>query len=145
VQAGEIHALLGANGAGKSTLINLLAGVHQPDKGEILFHGQPIQHVDRDKLPIAFIHQDLNEAEYRFCHPARLRSSAPAYTASKHGVVGLTRALCNEWASLGVNVNAIAPGYMDTEMNTALRPNAGVPWQTWAVQQSFSPPPHLII
>jgi 2-deoxy-D-gluconate 3-dehydrogenase len=47
----------------------------------------------------------------------------PAYTASKHGVVGLTRALCNEWASQGVNVNAIAPGYMDTEMNTALRAN----------------------
>ena len=47
----------------------------------------------------------------------------PAYTASKHGVVGLTRALCNEWSSLGVNVNAIAPGYMDTEMNTALRAN----------------------
>lgn len=45
----------------------------------------------------------------------------PAYTASKHGVVGLTRALCNEWSSRGVNVNAIAPGYMDTEMNTALR------------------------
>jgi ribose transport system ATP-binding protein len=59
VQSGEIHALLGANGAGKSTLIKLLAGVHQPDKGEILFHGQPIQHSDRDKLPIAFIHQDL--------------------------------------------------------------------------------------
>jgi ribose transport system ATP-binding protein len=59
IQAGEIHALLGANGAGKSTLIKLLAGVHQPDKGEILFHGQPIQHSDRDKLPIAFIHQDL--------------------------------------------------------------------------------------
>lgn len=48
----------------------------------------------------------------------------PAYTASKHGVAGLTKALCNEWASHGVNVNAIAPGYMDTEMNTALRADA---------------------
>ncbi|GAC1509738.1 MAG: 2-dehydro-3-deoxy-D-gluconate 5-dehydrogenase KduD [Ktedonobacteraceae bacterium] len=47
----------------------------------------------------------------------------PAYAASKHGVAGLTRALCNEWAGRGVNVNAIAPGYMDTEMNTALRAN----------------------
>ena len=45
----------------------------------------------------------------------------PAYTASKHAVAGLTKALCNEWASRGVNVNAIAPGYMDTELNTALR------------------------
>ncbi|WP_341730062.1 SDR family oxidoreductase [Brooklawnia sp.] len=43
-----------------------------------------------------------------------------AYAASKGGVAQLTKALCNEWAPSGVNVNAIAPGYMDTEMNTAL-------------------------
>ena len=47
----------------------------------------------------------------------------PAYTASKHAVAGLTKSLCNEWASLGVNVNAIAPGYMDTDLNVALRAN----------------------
>jgi 2-deoxy-D-gluconate 3-dehydrogenase len=46
-----------------------------------------------------------------------------AYAAAKHAVSGLTQALCNEWAGKGVNVNAIAPGYMDTEMNTALRAN----------------------
>jgi len=45
----------------------------------------------------------------------------PAYAASKHAVAGLTQALCNEWAHQGVNVNAIAPGYMDTDMNAALR------------------------
>ncbi|MGF1561035.1 MAG: SDR family oxidoreductase [Geminicoccaceae bacterium] len=45
----------------------------------------------------------------------------PAYTASKHAVVGLTRALCNEWAPLGVNVNAIAPGYTATDNTQALR------------------------
>ncbi len=39
----------------------------------------------------------------------------PAYAASKHGVAGLTKALANEWASQGVNVNAIAPGYIATE------------------------------
>lgn len=44
----------------------------------------------------------------------------PAYAASKHAISGLTKALCNEWASRGINVNAIAPGYMDTELNTAL-------------------------
>lgn len=44
-----------------------------------------------------------------------------AYAASKHAVAGLTKALCNEWASRGINVNAIAPGYMDTDINTALR------------------------
>ncbi|WP_206156659.1 SDR family oxidoreductase [Candidatus Roseilinea sp. NK_OTU-006] len=42
--------------------------------------------------------------------------TVPAYSAAKHAVVGLVRALANEWAGRGVNVNAIAPGYMNTEM-----------------------------
>jgi 2-dehydro-3-deoxy-D-gluconate 5-dehydrogenase len=46
--------------------------------------------------------------------------TAPAYAASKGGVAQLTKALCNEWAGRGVNVNAVAPGYMDTDLNTAL-------------------------
>jgi 2-deoxy-D-gluconate 3-dehydrogenase len=45
----------------------------------------------------------------------------PAYTASKHAVAGLTKALANEWAGRGVNVNAIAPGYMATDNTQALR------------------------
>ncbi len=45
----------------------------------------------------------------------------PAYAAAKHGVVGLTRALANEWAKEGINVNAIAPGYFETDMTAALR------------------------
>lgn len=45
----------------------------------------------------------------------------PAYTAAKHAVAGLTRALANEWAGRGVNVNAIAPGYMVTDNTQALR------------------------
>ncbi len=40
----------------------------------------------------------------------------PAYAAAKHGVAGLTKALANEWASKNIHVNAIAPGYFDTEM-----------------------------
>jgi 2-deoxy-D-gluconate 3-dehydrogenase len=46
--------------------------------------------------------------------------TVPAYAASKGAVAQLTKALCNEWSSRGVNVNAVAPGYMATEMNTAL-------------------------
>lgn len=45
----------------------------------------------------------------------------PAYAASKHGVLGLTRALANEWTARGVRVNAIAPGYMMTEFTAAHR------------------------
>jgi len=44
-----------------------------------------------------------------------------SYTASKSGILGLTRLLANEWAALGINVNAIAPGYFATSNTTALR------------------------
>ena len=47
--------------------------------------------------------------------------NVPGYTASKHAVAGLTKALANEWASKGVQVNAIAPGYMATDNTEALR------------------------
>ena len=46
--------------------------------------------------------------------------TVPAYAASKGGISQMTKAFCNEWAKDGINVNAIAPGYMATEMNTAL-------------------------
>lgn len=45
----------------------------------------------------------------------------PSYAAAKSGLAGLTRALANEWAGLGINVNAIAPGYMATEVTAAIR------------------------
>lgn len=65
----------------------------------------------------------------------------PAYTAAKHGVAGLTRALANEWAAQGVNVNAIAPGYVETSNTAALRADperkpaitARIPAGRWAV------------
>jgi 2-deoxy-D-gluconate 3-dehydrogenase len=47
--------------------------------------------------------------------------TVPAYTASKHAVAGLTKALANEWARHGVQVNAIAPGYFGTDNTQALR------------------------
>ena len=67
--------------------------------------------------------------------------TVPAYAASKGGVAQLTKALSNEWAGRGVNVNAIAPGYMDTEMCAALVGNpereplilARVPAGRWGV------------
>lgn len=44
-----------------------------------------------------------------------------AYTASKHGVAGLTKVMANEWAAKGINVNAIAPGYIESNNTEALR------------------------
>jgi 2-deoxy-D-gluconate 3-dehydrogenase len=48
----------------------------------------------------------------------------PGYTAAKSGIAGLTRALSNEWAARGVQVNAIAPGYIATDNTEALRTDA---------------------
>ena len=47
--------------------------------------------------------------------------TVPGYAAAKGGIVQLTRALANEWAAHGINVNAIAPGYMQTDNTKALR------------------------
>jgi 2-deoxy-D-gluconate 3-dehydrogenase len=67
--------------------------------------------------------------------------TVPAYAASKGGVMQLTKALSNEWAGRGINVNAIAPGYMDTKMNTALINDPGrsaeilarIPQHRWGI------------
>ena len=47
--------------------------------------------------------------------------TVPGYAAAKGGIVQLTKALANEWAAQGINVNAIAPGYMQTDNTKALR------------------------
>src|SRR5262252_3911542 len=60
VEPGEIHALLGENGAGKSTLMNVLYGLLQPDSGEILVDGQPLNiHRPSDAIAagIGMVHQ----------------------------------------------------------------------------------------
>lgn len=49
--------------------------------------------------------------------------TVPAYAASKGAVAQLTKSLSNEWASKGITVNAIAPGYIETDMNTDLLNN----------------------
>ncbi len=66
LQKGEVLALIGENGAGKSTLMKILAGVQEPDDGQILLDNKPVK-VDSCKkatdLGIALIHQELNLAD----------------------------------------------------------------------------------
>ncbi|MGR3198052.1 MAG: ATP-binding cassette domain-containing protein, partial [Paracoccus sp. (in: a-proteobacteria)] len=63
IRPGEVHALVGENGAGKSTLMKVLAGLHKPDGGEIIYQGQPIQvagPLDARQKGILLIHQELS-------------------------------------------------------------------------------------
>jgi ribose transport system ATP-binding protein len=65
--AGEVHALVGENGAGKSTLMKILAGVHQPDSGEIIIEGEIVRFArPADALAhgIAMIYQELSLAPH---------------------------------------------------------------------------------
>jgi 2-deoxy-D-gluconate 3-dehydrogenase len=71
--------------------------------------------------------------------------TVPAYAASKGAVAQLTKALSNEWTGKGITVNAIAPGYIETEMNTALLADEGrlrsiserIPAGRWGVPEDF--------
>ncbi len=72
----------------------------------------------------------------------------PSYTASKSAVMGITRAMANEWAAHNINVNAIAPGYMATNNTAALRAdedrNAAIleriPAQRWGTPEDIAGP-----
>ncbi len=74
--------------------------------------------------------------------------NVPGYTASKSAVAGLVKAFANEWASSGVNVNGIAPGYIATDNTTALREDperskailGRIPAGRWGEPQDFKGP-----
>ncbi|GAA4838254.1 hypothetical protein GCM10025787_18340 [Saccharopolyspora rosea] len=86
VRPGEVHVLLGENGAGKSTLIKTMAGVHQPDTGEVRVDGRPVRlrgPEDAERFGVSTIHQEmalvpqLTVAENIFLGPARRPATTP--------------------------------------------------------------------
>lgn len=74
--------------------------------------------------------------------------NVPGYTASKHGVAGLTKAFANEWASHGLQVNAIAPGYMATDNTAPIRADENrkasitdrIPAERWGTPEDVKGP-----
>lgn len=72
----------------------------------------------------------------------------PGYSASKHAIVGLTKALSNEWAQYGICVNSLAPGWIATKMTTAVRENptrnaeiiSRIPTGRWGTPEDFKGP-----
>ncbi|MDN4070121.1 2-dehydro-3-deoxy-D-gluconate 5-dehydrogenase KduD [Paenibacillus vini] len=74
--------------------------------------------------------------------------NVPGYTASKHGVAGLTKAFANEWAASGIQVNGIAPGYMSTDNTAPIRADENrtasitdrIPAARWGTQEDVKGP-----
>jgi len=108
LQPGEIHALVGENGAGKSTLVKILAGVHQPDTGELVIDGDPVVlhgPAQARELGIAVVHQeprlfpDLTVAENVFL------GHAPRGTLGMVDWGAMRREASEIFAGLGVRMD----------------------------------------
>jgi 2-deoxy-D-gluconate 3-dehydrogenase len=91
--------------------------------------------LDTNLKSVFFLCQAFAKATIEFGRPAKIINIAsllsfqggirvPSYTAAKSGLAGLTKLMANEWAAKGINVNAIAPGYVETNNTTALRADA---------------------
>ena len=108
LRPGEVHGLVGANGAGKSTLIRILAGLVQPDAGQIAVDGVPVAistpH-DADRLAMNFIHQELAFIP-KMTVVENIMLGLP-----KPGRLGLVdwRATCREVAPIARRVGVTAP------------------------------------
>ena len=110
VQAGQVTCVLGDNGAGKSTFIKTLAGVHQPDGGQLLVDGEPVRFTSpRDALDagIATVYQDLAlvplMAVWRnfFLGSEPTKGVGPFRRIDKRTAVDVTR---REMADLGIDI-----------------------------------------
>lgn len=127
IDKGRILGIAGENGAGKSTLMNLIAGVHRPDSGRMVWNGEPYAPsgpLDAEQHGIAFVHQELNLfpnlsiADNIFLLPRMNRSARASRTRELLAQVGLD-------ASPSALVETLAPGDRQlVEIAKALRSEA---------------------
>jgi len=136
VQPGEVHALLGENGAGKSTLMKVLAGMHQPDSGEIRLQGQPVlmrNPIEAKAQGVVLIHQELSlvpemsaaENIYLGELPRKSFGRVDWATLFKRSNAILTRLKCNFSAEVTVSNLSLANQQM-VEIARALTVDARV-------------------
>ena len=127
----EVLTDLSAPDASKTVLVNNAGIIHREDAVNVTEANWDLVTNLNEKL-VFFLSQAMTNEFFipqgggKIINIASMLSfqggiRVPSYTASKSAVMGLTKALANEWASLNINVNAIAPGYMATNNTTALR------------------------
>ncbi len=111
---GEIHALVGENGAGKSTLMLVMAGVHQPDSGELLVNGHPVKIHDpheAQQLGISTVFQDLALAPTLSVAENVFTNSQPVNGAGMVRFGEMYTATAQALQDLGVQINPRTPLY----------------------------------
>ncbi|HQV62684.1 MAG TPA: ABC transporter ATP-binding protein [Anaerolineales bacterium] len=114
LRKGEIHALLGENGAGKSTLMNLIYGLHMPDKGEILVNGKPIE----IKSPNDSIAAGIGMVHQHFM-------LIPVFTVAENVMLGdeVTKRGSLDRISVAEKINEISKQYgLDVDPNALVGP-----------------------
>ncbi len=114
LRKGEIHALLGENGAGKSTLMNLIYGLHLPDKGEIIVNGKPVE----IKSPNDSIAAGIGMVHQHFM-------LIPVFTVAENVMLGdeETKRGSLDRASVAAKINEISKQYgLDVDPNALVGP-----------------------
>ena len=114
LRKGEIHALLGENGAGKSTLMNLIYGLHLPDKGEIIVNGRPVE----IKSPNDSIAAGIGMVHQHFM-------LIPVFTVAENVMLGdeETKRGSRDRASVAAKINEISKQYgLDVDPNALVGP-----------------------
>jgi len=154
-EAGAVVERAFAAGASPDILVNNAGIIRRADALEFTAEDWDAV-LDTNLKSVFFLCQAFAKAALARDMPAKIINIAsllsfqggvriPSYTASKSGLAGITRLMANEWASKGINVNAIAPGYVETNNTEALRADAErsadilkrIPAARWAKPQDM--------